>query len=249
MNNKGFAITGILYTLLLIAIVSLNLLLYNLLNKKNILDQIKMDAVSAIEKDSNFDYLLNLINSKVDKSEIYPVGSIYKSTSDVDPSKLFGGTWSKIYEGNEINQIGSQVIYADTLSGSGPVTKTNLIGGYEWYILDSLFLNTTIPTGYHKEFRLTLQGNTDSNNTIHVSLNNVEVTLQSWSYDSFRVIRSSPFFKLSDIIMEPVMNYPTRLGTNLQYSVDGNGTWNIFNITIQAFIVSDDKFYTWKRIK
>ena len=44
------------------------------------------------------------VDAKEDKTEIinavYPVGSIYMSVNSVDPSTLFGGTWSRIEENN-----------------------------------------------------------------------------------------------------------------------------------------------------
>ena len=48
MNNKGFAVSGILYTLLLIFITILVMLLFNFQNKKNILDKIKQDTLNKI---------------------------------------------------------------------------------------------------------------------------------------------------------------------------------------------------------
>lgn len=62
MNNKGFAFSGILYTLLLVFIVSMCMLLYNLQGRKTLLDRLKTDTVDAIEKDSDFDYLIDKIN-------------------------------------------------------------------------------------------------------------------------------------------------------------------------------------------
>jgi len=48
MNNKGFAITGILYTLLLVFITILLMLLFNFQNKKNVLDKLKSDTLEDL---------------------------------------------------------------------------------------------------------------------------------------------------------------------------------------------------------
>ena len=56
-----------------------------------------------------------------------PVGAIYKSTSNTNPSTIFDGTWTLVHSGYERQQIGTQVLY-DEISGSGNVGKTNLIG-------------------------------------------------------------------------------------------------------------------------
>ena len=50
MNNKGFAITGILYSILVLFIVLIALLLFSLQNKKTILDRMKEDTLESIEK-------------------------------------------------------------------------------------------------------------------------------------------------------------------------------------------------------
>lgn len=63
MNNKGFAVSGILYTILIIFMVSMITLLFNLQNRKTILDELKADAVDAVESDNNYEYLLNEINT------------------------------------------------------------------------------------------------------------------------------------------------------------------------------------------
>ena len=48
MNNKGFAVSGILYALLLLFITILVMLLFNFQNKKNILDKLKQDTLNKI---------------------------------------------------------------------------------------------------------------------------------------------------------------------------------------------------------
>lgn len=63
MNDKGFAISGILYTILIIFMVSMITLLFNLQNRKTILDELKADTVDAVESDNNYEYLLNEINT------------------------------------------------------------------------------------------------------------------------------------------------------------------------------------------
>ena len=49
MNNKGFAITGILYSILVLFMVLVALLLFNLQNKKTILDKLKSDTLESVE--------------------------------------------------------------------------------------------------------------------------------------------------------------------------------------------------------
>lgn len=77
MNNKGFAISGILYTILIIFVVSISIMLFNLQNRKTILDELKTEAVEAVESDNNYEYLLDRINqleAKLGTEDISGVG-------------------------------------------------------------------------------------------------------------------------------------------------------------------------------
>ena len=49
MNNKGFAVTGILYSILVLFIVLVALLMFNFRNRKVILDKLKQDTLNSIE--------------------------------------------------------------------------------------------------------------------------------------------------------------------------------------------------------
>ncbi len=77
MNNKGFAVSGILYTIFMIFLVTISIMLFNLQNRKTILDELKIDAVNAVESDNNYEYLLNEINSlkaQIGSTDISNVG-------------------------------------------------------------------------------------------------------------------------------------------------------------------------------
>ena len=52
MDNKGFAITGILYSILILFLVILMLFLFNIKNKKQILDQLKEDTIESIDNNN-----------------------------------------------------------------------------------------------------------------------------------------------------------------------------------------------------
>lgn len=52
---------------------------------------------------------------------IYPVGSIYLSTSSADPSTLFGGTWERIAQGRTL--MGEGVVQDNTDNWCGKTSK------------------------------------------------------------------------------------------------------------------------------
>ena len=184
---------------------------------------------------------------KTKLNSIEAVGAIYKSTSNTNPSTIFDGTWTLVHSGYERQQIGTQVLY-DEISGSENVGKTNLIGAYGYGLIDGLFSNISVPSGCHKEYRITFQGRTGGSNMITIYLNNIATSsIGTWSSETFRMIGSSQFFKESDITLEPTMGYVSP-GCNLKYQVTGvSNSWNIRNISVSGFIVTDAQIYTWRR--
>ena len=203
------------------------------------------------ELQSNIDSLTDKnVNSNI-FLRTYPVGNIYVSTSSTNPSTIYGGTWKLNREFNDIIPVGSQVLY-DSISGTGTVSKTQLIGAYN----NSLLMNPgTVPSSYHVEYMASFQGSVGSAANIRIYLNNiVSSNVYTWSGDQFRVIGQTKRFKLSDITYEKVLNY-NRDGINLYYEVvcpDGytctNDKYNIHNITVHVYYVSDITYYEWKRI-
>ena len=170
---------------------------------------------------------------------------MYKSTSSSAPFSK--GTWSLIKSGPSRQCVGSQIIHTGT-SGSATVGKTNLYGAYSYRLIDGVFENVTIPSGYHKEYRLTFQGTTGGNASIKLYINNIATGgVQTWSGNTFRCIGGSNYFKESDIVLETTYQY-SQSGTNLKYEVTGSATsWEFKNATIHGYITSDTTYYYWKR--
>lgn len=54
MNNKGFAVSGILYTILLVFLSLIVMLLFNLQNKKTLLDEMKNETINMINYNCPF---------------------------------------------------------------------------------------------------------------------------------------------------------------------------------------------------
>lgn len=178
-------------------------------------------------------------------NELYPIGSIYKTTSNSIPFDK--GTWSLISSSPDRQCVGSQVIY-DGTSGSGNVNKTSIYGAYSYRLINGVFDNISIPTGFHREYKLSFQGTTGGGNQIVLYVNNIATSeVQTYSANTFRVIGSSNYFKESDITLETTKGY-SQQGTNLHYLVKGtSSSWDFRNVTITGFIVSDTTYYYWKR--
>lgn len=178
-------------------------------------------------------------------NELYPIGSVYKSTSSSIPFDK--GTWNLVSFSPDRQCVGSQVIY-DGTSGSGNVNKTSIYGAYDYGLIDGVFSNISIPTGFHKEYKLSFQGTTGSGNQIVLYINNIATSeVQTYSGNTFRTIGSSDYFKESDITLETTKGY-SRQGTNLHYLVKGmSSSWDFRNVTITGFVVSDTTYYYWKR--
>lgn len=177
--------------------------------------------------------------------ELYPIGSVYKTTSNSIPFDK--GTWSLISSSPDRQCVGSQVIY-DGTSGSGNVSKTSIYGAYSYRLINGVFDNISIPTGFHREYKLSFQGTTGGGNQIVLYVNNIATSeVQTYSAATFRVIGSSNYFKESDITLETTKGY-SQQGTNLHYLVKGTASsWDFRNVTITGFIVSDITYYYWKR--
>ena len=178
--------------------------------------------------------------------ELYPVGSIYKTTSSEIPFSK--GTWNLIKTEPDRDYIGSQVIHTGT-SGSATVAKTSLYGAYNYSLIDGVFANTTCPSGYHREYRLTFQGTTGNDTFIYCYINNIQTSeVRTYSGNTFRTIGATSYFKESDIILETTKGY-SRKGTNFHYAVTGtSATWEFKNATIHGYYVSDIAYYYWRRI-
>ena len=130
INNKGYASTIIMFSVLTLFLVSMLMLVKTMnnsssLNKKiteKVVDNINYDASGTVQ-----DQILELkttitgMQNQIDNikgeviNEIYPVGSIYMSTEDDTVEKVqskFGGTWEKYSQGR-------------TLIGEGTGTDSN----------------------------------------------------------------------------------------------------------------------------
>lgn len=182
----------------------------------------------------------------------YPVNTIYETKDSLfNPEESFGGSWILESEDYERRYIGSQILY-DSITGTGGSSSyTNVLGAYGHTLISGVFQNIESPANYHQEYRLTFQATCQNNNHVQVALNNIESpTAGTWSSTTFRILCSTSYFKISDIIYETTMGY-SQSGINLKYKVINPSSsyfYGIYNITIHGYLVSDNKIYKWKRV-
>ena len=130
INNKGYASTIIMFSILTLFLISMLMLVKTMNNSSTLNKQITDKIVDNINYDASGtvqDQILELkttitgMQNQIDNTkkevinEIYPVGSIYMSTEDDTVEKVqskFGGEWEKYSQGR-------------TLIGEGTGTDSN----------------------------------------------------------------------------------------------------------------------------
>lgn len=93
--------------------------------KDSLLDTIRklctqLDNKFAKSSDmKNFVYMLTIyvqdMKNYVKRADLYPVGSIIMSITNIDPASLYGGTW---VAGAYLSQYGGQIIFSE---GATPI--------------------------------------------------------------------------------------------------------------------------------
>ena len=123
INNKGYASTIIMFSILTLFLISMLMLVKTMNNSSTLNKQITDKIVDNIDYDASVSVQdrLSVLENKVSNlkseviNEIYPVGSIYMSTEDDTIEKVqskFGGIWEKYAQGR-------------TLIGEGTGTDSN----------------------------------------------------------------------------------------------------------------------------
>ena len=139
MNKKGFATSTIIFSLLSVFLITISILLFTMSNTSSLNDSINNKVVQNIEYGENssindIQNQLKELQEKYDKlansqvNNIYPVGSIYITTSDKSPNDLFPGTeWDEYSQGRVlVGYNGDSVAYnpIGKTGGSAKVTLT-----------------------------------------------------------------------------------------------------------------------------
>ena len=133
MNKKGFATSTIVFALLSVFLISISILLVTITNTNRTKNALNEKVVSNIEYGNSSindieQRLEELENNTLKIDDIYPVGSVYISTTDDTIEKVqnrFGGAWEKYSEGRTI--IGDGTTTDE--SGNALVYNANQIGG------------------------------------------------------------------------------------------------------------------------
>lgn len=136
--------------------------------------------------------------------------------------------------------IGSQLMYDHfTTSTSGTF---QLLGAYDYQLIEGITTAITIPTGYEVAYRLSAQVTTQNSNTVTIYLNNIATYGSStWSGNTYRILTGSRIFKASEITLEPTLNYSTKNGINLKVTNATAYPCNVYNITLHAYLVKSDQ--------
>ena len=176
INNKGYASTIIMFSILTLFLISMLMLVKTMSNSSALNKKITEKVVDNIDYDSSgtMQDRLTALENKVSNlkseviNEIYPVGSIYMSTEDDTIEKVqskFGGAWEKYSEG--------RTLIGDGTDESGYIYQVGQKGGNKSVTLSSSNIpslsvtGTTNSTGSGYSIQNTCTNRTTSTNGNH----------------------------------------------------------------------------------
>lgn len=134
IKEKGFAISGIIYPILIITLFLVVQILFMLQTRKSVLDKSRTelaDSVNSANEVYNNEELSTLVSEqqkKIDNLEkqmkdsgknMYPVGSIYTSVKNTNPATLFGGTWVAYGSGKTLVGVDTSQSEFNTVEKTG----------------------------------------------------------------------------------------------------------------------------------
>ena len=89
-----------------------------------------VNAASITDQINNLNNSINDLTDEVDNinnvDKLYPIGSIYVSVSETNPSELFGGTWERYAQGRQIVGYGSNGTTSYSYNATGGSTSKTL---------------------------------------------------------------------------------------------------------------------------
>ena len=177
INNKGYASTIIMFSILTLFLISMLMLVKTMnnsssLNKKitdKVIDNIDYDASGSVQD------RLSVLENKVSNlkseviNEIYPVGSIYMSTEDDNVEKVqskFGGKW-------EVYASGRTLVSAGTVTDANGETKLYSTSdeSKEGGVLNVKLNTSNLPSHSHSIPSLTGSTSSNGSHTHNITLN------------------------------------------------------------------------------
>ena len=188
INNKGYASTIIMFSILTLFLISMLMLVKTMsnsstLNKKiteKVVDNINYDASGTVQDQiAELNTTITSMQNQIDNikgeviNEIYPVGSIYMSTEDDTIEKVqskFGGIWEKYASGTTLISSG---IYTKS-DGNTIVYKVGDKGGSISTILNASNIpnlsvkGTTNSTGNGYSINYTIEDKNTSSSGNHI---------------------------------------------------------------------------------
>ena len=124
LGNRGFAISGMIYPLLILTLFLVVQILTTLQTRKVVLDSNKEKLLTEIN-DSSRVYTLEELTKIVQdlqqeiNKKFYPVGSIYISTSSQNPESIYGGKWESFGTGRTLIGVNTNDSKFDTVEKVG----------------------------------------------------------------------------------------------------------------------------------